>query len=51
MNCDLDTSDFFRFGSLIGILAIVKFVLIIKAAISANKGEYYKYPYVIEFIK
>jgi len=51
MNCDFDSSDFFHFGSFIGILSIVKFILIIKAAISANKGDYYKYPYVIEFVK
>ena len=43
--------NFFEFGSLVGILAIIKFVLIIKASISANKGEYYKYPYIIEFVK
>jgi len=38
-------------GSFIGILAIVKFVLIIFAAIKANQGEVYNYPLTIKFIK
>jgi len=37
--------------SLIGILGIVRFVLIILAAIKANNGEDYKYPLTIKFIK
>jgi len=38
-------------ASLVGILAMVKFVLIIYAAIKANQGEIYKYPLTIKFIK
>ena len=38
-------------GSLIGVLAIVKFILIITAAIKANQGEIYNYPLTIKFIK
>lgn len=38
-------------ASLVGILAMVKFVLIIYAAIKANQGEVYKYPLTIKFIK
>ncbi len=38
-------------ASLIGVLAMVKFVLIIYAAIKANQGEVYKYPLTIKFIK
>lgn len=38
-------------ASLIGILAMIKFVLIIYAAIKANQGEVYKYPLTIKFIK
>ncbi len=30
---------------------ILKFILIISASIKANNGEYYKYPFTIEFIK
>ena len=30
---------------------ILKFVLIISASIKANNGEYYQYPFTIEFIK
>ena len=37
--------------SLVGILAIVRFVLIITAAIKANNGEIYDYPITIKFIK
>ena len=38
-------------ASLIGILAIIKFILIIQAAIKANQGEVYQYPLTIKFIK
>ena len=38
-------------GSIIGVLAVVKFVLIILAAIKANQGEVYNYPLTIKFIK
>lgn len=37
--------------SLIGLLAIIRFALIILAAIKANNGEHYKYPLTIKFIK
>ncbi|UCE93988.1 MAG: DUF4870 domain-containing protein [Flavobacteriaceae bacterium] len=47
----LDLFGIVSVGSLIGILAIVKFVLIIVAALKANRGEVYKYPLTIKFIK
>ena len=37
--------------SLIGILGIIRFALIILAAVKANNGEHYKYPLTIKFIK
>jgi len=51
IHINFNSNNFFELESLLSILAIIKFVLIIKAAISSNKGEYYKYPYVIEFVK
>ncbi len=47
----LDLFGMISIGSIIGILAIVKFVLIIFAAIKANQGEVYNYPLTIKFIK
>ncbi len=47
----LDLFGMISIGSVIGILAIVKFVLIIFAAIKANQGEVYNYPLTIKFIK
>ena len=47
----LDLFGMISAGSLIGILAVVKFVLIIYAAIKANQGEVYDYPLTIKFIK
>lgn len=52
-------SEFYHFDwfgivsliSLVGILAIIRFVLIISAATKANRGEIYKYPLTIKFIK
>jgi uncharacterized Tic20 family protein len=38
-------------GSLIAVLATIRFILIIVAAIKANNGEVYKYPLTIKFIK
>ena len=37
--------------SLIGILAMIRFALIILAAVKANNGEKYKYPFTLRFIK
>jgi hypothetical protein len=37
--------------SIIGLIAIAKFVLIILAAVSANRGEVYHYPLTIKFIR
>lgn len=51
---DLQHIDLFGMisvGSIIGVLAIVKFVLIIFAAIKANQGEVYNYPLTIKFLK
>ncbi len=39
------------FGSLLSLLVIIKFVLIVQAAIKTNKGEHYNYPFTINFIK
>jgi uncharacterized Tic20 family protein len=47
----LDLFGIISVGSLIGVLAIIKFVLIIFAAIKANQGEVYHYPLTIKFIK
>jgi uncharacterized Tic20 family protein len=47
----LDLFGIISVGSLIGVLAIIKFVLIIFAAIKANQGEVYNYPLTIKFIK
>ena len=47
----LDLFGIITAGSLIGVLAIVKFVLIILAAVAANQGEVYHYPLTIKFIK
>ncbi len=37
--------------SLVGIISLIKVALIIIAAIKANKGEVYNYPFTINFIK
>ena len=42
---------FVGFSSLISVLVIAKFILIVVAAIKASRGEFYKYPLVINFIK
>ncbi|GFD92801.1 DUF4870 domain-containing protein [Tenacibaculum mesophilum] len=42
---------FFGFASVVSIVALVKIALIIIAAMKANKGEMYKYPLTIKFIK
>ena len=39
------------FTSLVGIIGIIKVALIILASIKANKGEDYRYPFTIKFIK
>ncbi len=38
-------------GVALGVLAIIKFILIIIAAIKGNQGEEYNYPLTIKFIK
>jgi len=47
----LDLFGMISVGSIIGVLAVIKFVLIILAAIKANQGEVYNYPLTIKFIK
>lgn len=55
-NWDLDL-DFgnlfglFGFASFAGIIGLIQLALIILAAIKANKGEGYKYPFTIKFVK
>ena len=39
------------FTSLVGIVGLIRLALIILAAIKANKGENYRYPLTIKFIK
>lgn len=39
------------FASLAGLIALIKIALIIIAAMKANKGELYHYPFTIKFIK
>ena len=41
----------FGFASIVSIVALIKVALIIIAAMKANKGEMYKYPLTIKFIK
>lgn len=51
---DFGAENFFGllgFTSLVGIIGLIKVVLIILASIKANKGENYKYPLTIKFIK
>ena len=51
---DFGIENFFGligFTSLVGIIGLIKVALIILAAIKANKGENYKYPLTINFIK
>lgn len=53
-NYNFDSDDILgliSLGSVLSILAIVKFVFIVKAAIKTHNGETYHYPYVIQFIK
>jgi len=54
------STSFFHFPNFFGIfggisvvviLGIVRFVLIIQAALKVNNNEYYKYPLTIQFIK
>jgi uncharacterized Tic20 family protein len=47
----LDLFGIISAASIIGLIAIVKFVLIIFAAIKSNQGEVYHYPLTIKFIK
>ena len=42
---------FLGFASLAGLISIIKIALIIIAAMKANKGELYHYPFTIKFIK
>ncbi|MDV7185718.1 DUF4870 domain-containing protein [Lutibacter sp. TH_r2] len=49
-----DFPNFFGiFGgvSIVVIIAIIRFILILQAAIKANRNEPYRYPLTIEFIK
>jgi uncharacterized Tic20 family protein len=36
---------------LVGIVAVIDIVFVIKAAIAANKGEDFEYPFTIKFLK
>lgn len=47
----LDLFAIISLAVLIGVMAMLKFILIIYAAIKANQGEVYKYPLTIKFIK
>ena len=51
---DLDSFsfiNFFGFGSLLGILILIRIILTINAAVKSKEGENYKYPFTIKFIK
>ena len=51
---DFDFPNLFGFlgiGSLAGIVYVIGIALVIIAALKANKGENYKYPFTIKFIK
>lgn len=43
--------SFLGIASLVSIVSLIKIALIIIAAMKANKGEMYKYPFTIKFIK
>jgi len=53
-NFNYESEHFYGFvsiASILSILAIIKAVLIIQAAIKSNNNEDYKYPFVIKFIQ
>ncbi|QMU63921.1 MAG: DUF4870 domain-containing protein [Flavobacteriaceae bacterium] len=55
-NLDIDLGfgnlfGLFAFGSFAGIIGLIRIALIILATIKVNKGEPYKYPLTIKFIK
>ncbi|GAB1309487.1 DUF4870 domain-containing protein [Urechidicola sp. KH5] len=53
-NFFLDLPNLFGFFggiSLIAVLGIAWFVLVLLAAVKANQGEFYKYPFTIKFLK
>lgn len=53
-NFDLDSNSLFEFlgfGSVMGIIMIIRTILIIMASLKAKEGENYKYPFTIKFIK
>jgi len=53
-NFDLGFGSLFGligFSSIVGIIGLIKLALIILAAVKANKGEDYRYPLTIKFIK
>ncbi|CAL2084469.1 DUF4870 domain-containing protein [Tenacibaculum sp. 190524A02b] len=59
VNIDFGNNHFSNHGifgvfgafSLVGLITLIKIALIIIAAMKANKGENYKYPFTINFIK
>lgn len=51
---DLDSFsfiNFFGFGSLLGILILIRIILTINTAVKSKEGDNYKYPFTIKFIK
>lgn len=53
-NFDFNSNLFFGFigfGSITGLIMIIKVTLIVIAALKAKNGENYKYPFTIKFIK
>ena len=54
INLNFNSNNLFGFvglSSIVGIVGLVKFALIIIAAIKSKGGEDYKYPFTIKFIK
>ncbi len=54
INIHFSSDNLFSFvglTSIVGIVGLIKFALIIIAAIKAREGENYKYPFTIKFIK
>ena len=51
INLQLYNHNLFEIVSLAGILGLIKITLIIIAAMKANEGEPYQYPFTINFIK
>ncbi len=48
---DYNQEHFYSIASILSIMAIIKAILIVQAAVKSNNNETYKYPFVIKFIQ